>query len=611
MEQFSHDLTLALEETSRFAEARNRWGMRRRTRSTGNLPCAPQPTEDSSSSPVDQLDLNTNSPHRNRGNNMIQSDSDDRQTFAFSFRSRQIPMVGNFESDSFNENFSPARPSMRRKRKFKRMAVGYETSISSSSNMTSNSIFPVIVKKRVFNHDNLRANLFFCGKRKRGHRDRFMEYESYKQVSSSVPRQRDSNIISKFEKISHTSERNMRLCFQFSTSTNKRTHIVEEPMDSVENSRKELMCYLGQEIIHSAQASSAPTSMQTLPFIGDSIVTKDSLQTIARKNDGIEEKTQTRATRPKQVSKSQKIKRCREQESTQPQYEERMSCIDMHDQVSSSSLSSSDSETINTNESDHEGDDELTDWPGNESTLQSIAKNDFKRVNKLRIMKPTLSQIQQQDDMFQNEDTLMSTEENVGKIDDFKPNGIALLSHNSNSKFENSFGSSEELSVGNQNSMSSIRSISYQSNSYQLGNERHEVSDEFSNNFLQPQSLYTEIREIRAGCRRVRDERPGFSIMSSANELLSRFLQNEKQQVLTLFNINAAEHEKLNDLSKLYSLTMQVDNGCIILNKTSNTMQSIRVDPINLPKSFGDFKRRCYGEAKDVNFDTCHNGCTE
>lgn len=38
MEQFSHDLTLALEETSRSGGVRSgRWGTRRRTRSTGNL----------------------------------------------------------------------------------------------------------------------------------------------------------------------------------------------------------------------------------------------------------------------------------------------------------------------------------------------------------------------------------------------------------------------------------------------------------------------------------------------------------------------------------------------------------------------------------------------
>jgi hypothetical protein len=36
MEQFSHDLTLALEETSRCTNG-SRWGLRRRTRSTGNL----------------------------------------------------------------------------------------------------------------------------------------------------------------------------------------------------------------------------------------------------------------------------------------------------------------------------------------------------------------------------------------------------------------------------------------------------------------------------------------------------------------------------------------------------------------------------------------------
>lgn len=36
MEQFSHDLTLALEETSRI-RAGHCWGVRRRTRSTGNL----------------------------------------------------------------------------------------------------------------------------------------------------------------------------------------------------------------------------------------------------------------------------------------------------------------------------------------------------------------------------------------------------------------------------------------------------------------------------------------------------------------------------------------------------------------------------------------------
>lgn len=43
------------------------------------------------------------------GSNSIQSDSDDRQAFTFAAKLRNTPMSGNFESDSLNENFSPAR----------------------------------------------------------------------------------------------------------------------------------------------------------------------------------------------------------------------------------------------------------------------------------------------------------------------------------------------------------------------------------------------------------------------------------------------------------------------------------------------------------------------
>lgn len=112
-DQFSHDLTLALEETSRGTGSR--WGLRRRTRSTGNLrkdqfevslplnfsqgfktllAFPPQPTEEDSSS----TDPNaaTNDSNNNDfttgavGNsNSILSDSDDRQSYAYAFKLRQ------------------------------------------------------------------------------------------------------------------------------------------------------------------------------------------------------------------------------------------------------------------------------------------------------------------------------------------------------------------------------------------------------------------------------------------------------------------------------------------------------------------------------------------
>lgn len=49
-----------------------------------------------------------------------------------------------------------------------------------------------------------------------------------------------------------------------------------------------------------------------------------------------------------------------------------------------------------------------------------------------------------------------------------------------------------------------------------------EMSGETSNHFLSSPNM--EVREIRAGCRRIRNERPGFTIFSSVNDHLSRFV---------------------------------------------------------------------------------------
>lgn len=65
---------------------------------------APQPTEDSSSSPGDGVNDINECP-----TNSIQSDSDDRQDFKLALSIRQPCLFGNFESDSLNENFSPTR----------------------------------------------------------------------------------------------------------------------------------------------------------------------------------------------------------------------------------------------------------------------------------------------------------------------------------------------------------------------------------------------------------------------------------------------------------------------------------------------------------------------
>lgn len=138
MDQFSHDLTVALEETSLLDRAKvSRWGQqRRRTRSTGNLrklgvfvlqlilelsffiACAPQPTEDSSSPTDAALGASVQTATNNNDgldtvNVNLPSDSDDKEELGvprLACKSLSTARVlGTLESDSLNETFSPAR----------------------------------------------------------------------------------------------------------------------------------------------------------------------------------------------------------------------------------------------------------------------------------------------------------------------------------------------------------------------------------------------------------------------------------------------------------------------------------------------------------------------
>lgn len=45
-----------------------------------------------------------------------------------------------------------------------------------------------------------------------------------------------------------------------------------------------------------------------------------------------------------------------------------------------------------------------------------------------------------------------------------------------------------------------------------------------------------------------------------------RFLQDEQQKQMKIFDIQ--EYDKILELAKLYSLHIQTENGCIVLNKT-------------------------------------------
>ncbi|XP_065158938.1 G patch domain-containing protein 2 isoform X2 [Atheta coriaria] len=110
------------------------------------------------------------------------------------------------------------------------------------------------------------------------------------------------------------------------------------------------------------------------------------------------------------------------------------------------------------------------------------------------------------------------------------------------------------------------------------GGEGHEGDDELTDwapsqdptgVVDQPSWSEMEAREFRSGCRRVREERPGFSINTNANERVARFLQDATRSELRLCG---TEREKLHQLAALYSLELWFDGPTSsLLRKTNRT----------------------------------------
>lgn len=106
------------------------------------------------------------------------------------------------------------------------------------------------------------------------------------------------------------------------------------------------------------------------------------------------------------------------------------------------------------------------------------------------------------------------------------------------------------------------------------GDEGHEGDDELTDWAPQPDPPIMDCwndgdpREIRAGCRRLHNERPGFTITTGANERVARFLQDTGRSELRLCG---AEQDKLGQLAALYSLDLWFEGANSLLRKTSRT----------------------------------------
>lgn len=210
-----------------------------------------------------------------------------------------------------------------------------------------------------------------------------------------------------------------------------------------------------------------------------------------------------------------------------------MDCVGINDFLSSSSLSSSDSEAAETNESDREGDDELTDWPGNEAMVNFASKNDFKRAKQPRATpKATTTKSGGEEFMGQDDDTLMSADETFATSQSpniatgMAPNVPATIGSGSTmppNTLNLSVRCVPSLTADHAKTSSMPIDIVGAGAAGYDGFIESEMSGETSNHFSSPS---IEVREFRAGCRRVRDERPGFTIFTSVNEHLSRLVMN-------------------------------------------------------------------------------------
>lgn len=368
---------------------------------------------------------------------------------------------------------------------------------------------------------SFRANLFFCGKRKRSHRDRYFE-----QHSSSVPRQRDlfapknsySEYRSRNRSFSKPCERILPLN---KTIISKIEKISQDSKNKI--SGFQFLCLQDRDV--NKPASKEPVNLFKSHPANQQPPSEIPTHKMAQKSGSFESTFSASDTPPNSGGKINEIindpiakkhykSHKRIQMKLQLQFEDAslMDC-GLNEFLSSSSLSSSseDSEAAETNESDREGDDELTDWPGNEAMVNFTSKNDFKRAKPR--LKATLPQIKS-DELGQDDDTLMSTDE-IGATGQQHVQIMPPTTLNLSVKYSPATTTND---VG-------VTTLPIDITGGAVGPLRNqiesEMSGETSNYFLSSPSR-VEVREIRAGCRRIRNERRGFTILTSANEELSK-----------------------------------------------------------------------------------------
>lgn len=439
-----------------------------------------------------------------------------------------------------------------------------------ASNVNTSTIRKRLLKPDAFCPNSRSSNLFFCGKRKRSNRDhRYYDHDMFgtRLHSCSVPRHNY-----------YMDEYRMRPR-SYSSTSKPQTYSHLLPLN------KGLVSKI--ERISQQQKTEDVTEQPTLDNV------EETVAQISKSEDplGTTERTASPNLALKyQASQHHRKKSTRNRRSNHRHLRQQlqfvvdqhpMDCGELNDFLSSSSLSSSESDDDHhnaVNDTDREGDDELTDWPGNEQSGMDAKYIDCK-ARKLT-KKNNLPLIKSEDSTgMAEDDTLMSGEwsslaleaaQDPLETPRYQPPTSQPIAITAKSAFSMNL----RLNKLHPNDEDDIEGmgipLNTASGSASCKQIESEMSGETSNPFLSssPPFAAAEVREIRAGCRRIKGERAGFSIKTSVNERLARFLQDARQTQIRLPDIEIYEHESLLNLATLYSLQMTLDNGCAVLTKT-------------------------------------------
>lgn len=442
------------------------------------------------------------------------------------------------------------------------------------------------MRKRGLKPEVNSRQMFFCGKRKRSNRDRYQEHDH----SSSMPRHNShlEEYSMRPRSFSSTSKPHSDRLLPLNKGLLSKIERISQQQQKTEAAKTSQFEQMEKESFITTVSVADSKINDAIEDIGNESTILDASSTfnlspdasgsmIAEQIFGPGKESSFLLSNVMSQQQDTNFQNHRKKRSAGHHHRRRLlqfsvdqNSMDCEDFNSSSSLSSSDSDDHAVNDTDREGDDELTDWPGNE-TLCGESKYDTKRKLTKRNTLPQIKSDPESVGSLQigEDDTVMSNNTTVGENTslNFPPSADS----NRGVVTELPYQSSEPINIASKIGFSSLCRSDVVSDDVTVPIKQieSEMSGETSNPFLSsPPCQPSEVREIRAGCRRVKGERPGFSIKTSVNERLARFLQDPRQLQIRLPDVEIYEHESLLNLAQLYSLQMSLDNGCAVLNKT-------------------------------------------